>query len=80
MPLMKYHEGEMGSKLGKTTQCGITNVSFGLIYHSCDLHHINENRGDTLDSYYKILNLHKIQIYDYGHISIILWHFDEFMC
>ncbi len=41
------------------TRWGITSVSFGLIYHFPDLHHIHENSAETLGSKYSIVNVLK---------------------
>ncbi len=38
---------------------GIRSVSFGLTYHSPDLHHIHENSAETLGPKYSIVNLLK---------------------
>ncbi len=41
------------------TRWSITSVSFGLIYHFPDLHHIHENSAETLGHKYSIVNLLK---------------------
>ncbi len=46
-------------QFGIKTRWGITSVSFGLTYHSPDLHHIHENTAETLGLKYSIVNLLK---------------------
>ncbi len=64
-------------KLAYKTTWGRTNVSFGLIYHFPDLHHIHENSAETLGPKYSIVNHLKIQTYDHSYGNIILWMKDE---